>query len=438
MPPLHALDDRPRAASSPAEPATPSSAFRPSGAFFNVEAIRRDFPILNRQVHGHPLVWFDNAATTHKPQAVVDRLVHFYTQENSNVHRSAHALAVGASDAYDEARETVRKFIGAPSAREVVFTRGTTEAINLVAKSWGAAAIGAGDEILVTGLEHHANIVPWQQLAADKGAVLRVAPVDDTGQVRLDAFQGLLNERTRLVGVTQVSNALGTELPVKEIIRLARARGARTLVDGAQSVSHLPVNVQALDADFFAFSGHKVFGPMGIGVLYAKRELLEGMQPWQSGGNMIRNVSFEASDYGPAPARFEAGTGSIADAVGLAAALDYVSRIGIENIHAYESALLRYATAQVGGLDGVRLIGTAANKASVLSFVVDGFSPTEIGEALNRRGIAVRTGHHCAQPSLRRFGLEASVRVSLAFYNTAAEVDSLVQVLRQLTRSRSH
>ncbi|MBX9794562.1 MAG: SufS family cysteine desulfurase [Burkholderiaceae bacterium] len=403
---------------------------------FDVNAIRRDFPILQERVNGRQLVWFDNAATTQKPQAVIDRLAHFYAHENSNIHRAAHELAARATDAYEGARETVRRFIGAGSVDEIIFVRGTTEAINLVAKSWGAQNIHAGDEIIVSHLEHHANIVPWQQLASAKGAKIRVIPVDDSGQVLLDEYQKLLSDRTKIVSVTQVSNALGTVVPVKQIVDMAHRAGARALVDGAQSVSHMAVDVRALDADFFVFSGHKIFGPTGIGVVYGKREVLEDMPPWQGGGNMIADVTFEKTVYHGPPTRFEAGTGNIADAVGLGAALEYVERVGIENIGRYEHGLLDYATHHMKPIPGVKLIGTAADKASVLSFVLDGYSTDEVGKALNEEGIAVRTGHHCAQPILRRFGLETTVRPSLAFYNTCEEVDRMVNVVRRLAGSR--
>jgi len=403
---------------------------------FDVNAIRRDFPILQERVNGRQLVWFDNAATTQKPQAVIDRLSYFYAHENSNIHRAAHELAARATDAYEGARETVRRFIGASSTEEIVFVRGTTEAINLVAKSWGAKNIVPGDEIIVSHLEHHANIVPWQQLAAEKGAKIRVIPVDDSGQVLLEDYQRLLNDRTKIVSVTQVSNALGTVVPVKQIVDLAHRAGALALVDGAQSVSHMRVDVRALDADFFVFSGHKIFGPTGIGVVYGKRDVLEDMPPWQGGGNMIADVTFERTVYHAPPTRFEAGTGNIADAVGLGAALEYVERIGIENIGRYEHGLLDYATHHMQPIKGVRLIGTAKDKASVLSFVLDGYSTDEVGKALNQEGIAVRTGHHCAQPILRRFGLETTVRPSLAFYNTCEEVDRMVAVVRRLAGAR--
>jgi len=428
----------------PDAPAVPSFYFLPATAtavlaqqpHFDVQAVRRDFPILQERVNGRALVWFDNAATTHKPRAVIERLKHFYEHENSNIHRAAHALAARATDAYEGARETVRRFIGAGSTDEIVFVRGTTEAINLVAKSWGAKNVGAGDEIIVSHLEHHANIVPWQQLAAEKGAKIRVIPVDERGQVLLEEYQRLLSDKTKIVAVTQVSNALGTVVPVGEIVDLAHRAGARTLVDGAQSVSHLRVDMRALDTDFFVFSGHKIFGPTGIGVVYGKRDVLEAMPPWQGGGNMIADVTFERTVYHGPPTRFEAGTGNIADAVGLGAALEYVERIGIENIGRYEHVLLDYATHHMQPIPGVRLIGTALEKASVLSFVLDGYSTDEVGQALNQEGIAVRTGHHCAQPILRRFGLETTVRPSLAFYNTCEEVDRMVAVVKRLAGGR--
>ena len=403
---------------------------------FDVNAIRRDFPILRERVNGKPLVWFDNAATTHKPQSVIDRISYFYEHENSNIHRAAHELAARATDAYEGARERVKKFINAPDVNEVIFVRGTTEAINLVAKSWGGQHIGAGDEIIVSNLEHHANIVPWQQLAAAKGAKIRVIPVDDSGQVLLDEYKKLLNDRTKIVSVTQVSNALGTVVPVKQIVELAHRAGAKALVDGAQSISHMRVDVQDIGADFFVFSGHKVFGPTGIGVVWGKREVLEDMPPWQGGGNMIADVTFEKTVYQPIPNKFEAGTGNIADAVGLGAAIDYVNRVGIENIARYEHELLVYGMAQLRTIPGVRLIGTADDKASVMSFVLAGYTTEEVGQALNDEGIAVRTGHHCAQPILRRFGVETTVRPSLAFYNTFEEIDRLIAVVRRLASVR--
>ena len=403
---------------------------------FDVNAVRRDFPILQERVNGKQLVWFDNAATTHKPQQVIDRLSYFYAHENSNIHRAAHELAARATDAYEAARTKVKDFLGAGSVEEIIFVRGATEAINLVAKTWGVQNVGAGDDIIVSHLEHHANIVPWQQLAALKGANLRMIPVDDSGQVLLDEYKKLLSDRTKIVAVTQVSNALGTVVPVKEIVALAHRAGAVALVDGAQSVSHMRVNVQDIDADFFVFSGHKVFGPTGIGVVYGKRDLLEHMPPWQGGGNMIADVTFEKTIYQPAPNKFEAGTGNIADAVGLGAAIDYVQRVGLENIARYEHDLLAYATHHLKPIPGVRLVGTAHDKASVLSFVLKGYSTDEVGQALNQEGIAVRTGHHCAQPILRRFGLETTVRPSLAFYNTCEEVDRFIAVIRRLSSTR--
>ena len=419
-------------AASAAVPSSSPSARPP----FDVNAVRRDFPILRERVNGRPLVWFDNAATTQKPQAVIDRLKKFYETENSNIHRAAHELAARATDAYEGARETVRRFIGAGATEEIVFVRGTTEAINLVARTWGVQNVNAGDEIVVSHLEHHANIVPWQQLAAQKGARLRVIPVDDSGQVLLDEFQKLLNDRTKIVAVTQVSNALGTVVPVQEIVAMARRAGACTLVDGAQSISHMKIDVRALDADFFVFSGHKIFGPTGIGVLYGKKAVLDAMPPWQGGGNMIADVTFEKTVYQPAPNKFEAGTGNIADAVGLGAALEYVERIGIENVGRYEHGLLEYATHHMAPIPGVRLVGTARDKASVLSFVMAGYTTEEVGKALNHEGIAVRTGHHCAQPILRRFGLETTVRPSLAFYNTCEEIDRMVAVVRRLSGAK--
>jgi cysteine desulfurase / selenocysteine lyase len=399
---------------------------------FNVAAIRRDFPILSERVNGRPLIWLDNAATTQKPQAVIDRLAHFYAHENSNIHRAAHELAARATDAYEGARATVQRFLGASSPEEIVFVRGATEAINLVAQSWGRQNIRAGDEIVISHLEHHANIVPWQQLASEKGARLRVIPVDDSGQILLDEYQKLLGSRTKLVAIAQVSNALGTIVPVREVSDLAHRAGARVLIDGAQAISHMPVNVQALGADFYAFSGHKVFGPTGIGVLYGTAEILESMPPWQGGGNMISSVTFERTTYQKPPARFEAGTGNIADAAGLAAALDYISRLGMANIDRYEHDLLSYATAALQTVPGLRLIGTAREKASVLSFVLAGHDPVAVGKALNEEGIAVRAGHHCAEPILHRFGVTATVRPSLAFYNTCEEVDTLTAALHRL------
>lgn len=403
---------------------------------FDANLVRQDFPILRELVNGRPLIWFDNAATTQKPQAVIDRIAYFYQHENSNIHRAAHELAARATDAYEEARETVRRFINAPSVDNIVFVRGTTEAINLVAKSWGKKHLSEGDEIVISHLEHHANIVPWQQLCQETGAKLKVAPVDDSGQVLLAEYQKLLTSRVKLVSFTQVSNALGTVTPAKEMIQMAHRAGAKVLLDGAQSVSHMRSDVQALDPDFFVFSGHKVFGPTGIGALYGKAEVLNDMPAWQGGGNMIQDVTFDKTVYHQAPAKFEAGTGNIADAVGLGAALEYVERIGIDNIARYEHELLVYATAAMLKVPGLHLVGTAADKASVLSFTLDGFKSEEVGAALNQEGIAVRSGHHCAQPILRRFGLETTVRPSLAFYNTPAEVDVMVGALLKLSSQK--
>ena len=402
---------------------------------FDVNAIRRDFPILAERVNGKQLVWFDNAATTQKPRAVINRLTHFYEHENSNIHRAAHTLAARATDAYEAARKTVAQFVNARSADEVIFVRGATEAINLVANTWGEQNVGEGDEIVVSHLEHHANIVPWQQLAARKGAHLRVIPVDDTGQVILSEAQRLIGPKTRLLAITQVSNALGTVVPVQELVGIAQRQGVTTLVDGAQSVSHLTVDVQAIGCDFFIFSGHKIFGPTGIGAVVGRKEVLDAIPPWQGGGNMIADVTFERTVFQPAPAKFEAGTGNIADAAGLGAALDYVSRIGLHHIARYEHDLLAYATEALRPIPGVRLIGTAADKASVLSFVLAGHETSAVGQALAEEGIAVRSGHHCAQPILRRFGVEATVRPSFAFYNTCDEIDHFISVVRRLAKA---
>jgi cysteine desulfurase/selenocysteine lyase len=377
-------------------------------------------------------VWLDNAATTQKPEAVISRLDYFYRHENSNIHRAAHEMAARATDAYEAGRDKVARFLNAPSSDEIVFVRGATEAINLVSQAWGRQNVRAGDEIVITWLEHHANIVPWQQLCQETGAVLRVVPVDESGQVVLDEYGKLLGPATKLVAFSHLSNALGTVTPAREMVELAHRHGALVLVDGAQAVSHMRVDVQELDCDWYAFSGHKVFGPTGIGVLYGKSDLLNSMPPWQGGGNMIRDVTFERTLYQQAPVRFEAGTTSIADAVGLGAALDYVQRIGIENIARYEHELLGYATAALADIPGLQLIGTAPDKAALLSFVLDGFTPEEVGEALDREGIAVRAGHHCAQPIIRRFGHEGTVRASLAFYNTREDIDALVTALRHI------
>ncbi|WP_407670614.1 family 2A encapsulin nanocompartment cargo protein cysteine desulfurase [Nocardia suismassiliense] len=399
---------------------------------FDVYAVRNDFPILREQVNGHPLVWFDNAATTQKPRSVIERITRFYEHENSNIHRAAHELAARSTDAYEQARDIVARFIGASSAEEIIFVRGATEGINLIAQTWGRKNIRAGDEIIISHLEHHANIVPWQMLAAETGAQLKVIPVDDNGELLLGEYTRLLSDRTKLVSVTHVSNALGTITPVREIVAEAQRAGAVTLVDGAQSVPHTSIDVRSIGADFFVFSGHKLFGPTGIGVVYGKSEILQDVPPWQGGGNMISDVTLERSLFQPPPGRFEAGTGNIADAVGLGAAIEYVERLGMDAIARYEHHLLEYATPRVAAVRGVRLVGTAADKASVLSFVMDGYEPIEVGRALNEQGIAVRAGHHCAQPILRRLGLEATVRPSFAFYNTCAEIDRMVAALDQL------
>jgi len=413
------------------EPVT-ELALRPSNGAFDPHLLRREFPILEERVHGRRLVWLDNAATTQKPQSVIDRISTFYERENSNIHRAAHTLAARASDAYEQARETTRRFLNAPSVRDIVFVRGATEGINLVAKSWGHRNVQAGDEIVITWLEHHANIVPWQMLCAEKGARLRVAPVDDTGQIILAEYEKLLGPKTRIVALPQVSNALGTVTPAKEMVEIAHRYGAKVLVDGAQAVSHMRADVQALDCDFYVFSGHKVFAPTGIGVVYARHQILDETPPWQGGGNMIQDVTFERTVYQPAPARFEAGTGNIADAVGLGAALDWLTRVGIENVGRYEHELLEYATEQLATVPGLTMIGTARGKAGVVSFTLAGQKTEEVGGLLDKEGIAVRSGHHCAQPILRRFGVEATVRASFAPYNLFEDVDALVAALHRL------
>jgi cysteine desulfurase/selenocysteine lyase len=401
---------------------------------FDVEAIRRDFPALNQRVHGKPLAWLDNAATTQKPQSVIDAVSNYYSRDNSNIHRGAHTLAGRSTDAYEQARQKVQHFIGASSASEILFVRGTTEGINLVAQSYGRKFLQPGDEIVLSTLEHHANIVPWQLIARETGAKFRIIPVNDNGEVLLEEYQAILGPRTKLVALAHASNSLGTILPIAAMIKMAKRYGARVLIDGAQSVAHVPVNVQELDCDFFTFSGHKIFAPTGIGVVYAKRELLEIMPPWQGGGNMIKNVTFEETTYDVAPAKFEAGTPSIADAVGLGAALDYVNRLGLANIAKYEHELLEYATSRLSQISGLRLIGTAREKVGVLSFVLKGRPTEEVGRMLDLEGIAVRAGHHCSQPALRRFGVESTVRPSLSIYNTAGEVDRLVDAVRRIQR----
>ncbi|HWA99312.1 MAG TPA: cysteine desulfurase, partial [Pirellulales bacterium] len=401
---------------------------------FDVAAIRKDFPILQQRVHGKPIAWFDNAATTQKPQEVIDAVSRFYEQDNSNIHRGAHTLAARATDAYEKAREKVQTFLGASSVKDIVFVRGTTEGINLITQTYGRKFLQPGDEIVMSVLEHHANIVPWQMVAKEKGAVLRVIPVNDRGEVMLEEYQRLLGPKTKVVALTHASNSLGTILPVAEMTQMAKRYGARVLIDGAQSVAHIPVNVQQLGADFFVFSGHKIFGPTGIGAVYISQELQDVLPPWQGGGNMIRNVTFEETSYAEAPARFEAGTPNIADAVGLGAALDYVNRLGLPNIANYEHSLLEYATECLSTVNGLRLIGTAREKVGVLSFVMPNRRTEDIGRFLDQEGIAVRAGHHCSQPSLRRFGVETTVRPSLSIYNTTGEIDRLVDALKRIER----
>jgi cysteine desulfurase/selenocysteine lyase len=398
----------------------------------DVERLREDFPILAQRVRGKPLVYLDNAATSQKPRAVIDAVSRFYSAENANIHRGVHYLSERATVAYDAVRERVARFVNAASAREIVFTRGTTEGINLVAQSWARSTLKPGDEIVITTMEHHSNIVPWQIVAAQTGAVLRAVPMTDAGELDLSAFDRLLTDRTRLLAVVHLSNALGTINPVRWMVSRARERGIVTLVDGAQSAPHLPVDVQALECDFFAFSGHKVFGPTGVGVLYGRAALLEAMPPWQGGGDMIETVTLEGSTWAEPPAKFEAGTPMIAQVIGLGAALEYVESVGRVAIGAWEEELLAYATERVGEVEGVRLVGTAREKASVLSFVVEGVHPHDVGTVLDDDGIAIRAGHHCAQPVMQRLGLPATARASFAFYNTRAEVDALVRGLRRV------
>jgi cysteine desulfurase/selenocysteine lyase len=393
-------------------------------------SIRADFPILQLRVHGKPLVYLDNAATTQKPQAVIDRLSRYYREENANIHRGVHALSVDATEAYDDARDRVRRFINAAEAREVVFVRGATEAINLVAATFGRARVAAGDEIVISHMEHHSNIVPWQILCEEKGASLRVIPITDAGELRVDEYERLLGPRTRLVAVTHVSNALGTVNPVESMVRTAHDRAIPVLVDGAQAVAHMRVDVQAIGCDFYVFSGHKVFGPTGIGVLYGRGPVLEAMSPYQGGGDMIRSVTFERTLYKDAPGRFEAGTPNIAGAIGLAAAIDYLAEVDLDRVAAHERDLLSYGTEALTGIAGLRLTGTASQKAAILAFIIDDIHPHDLGTILDRDGIAVRAGHHCCQPLMARLGVPATVRASLALYNTREEVDALASSLR--------
>jgi cysteine desulfurase/selenocysteine lyase len=394
-------------------------------AVYDVETVRRDFPILSTKVYGKPLVYLDNAASAQKPRSVIDAEAQVYESLYANIHRGVHWLSVHATDAYDAAREKARAFLNAAAVHEIVFVRGTTEAVNLVAQTFGRRNVGAGDEILITGLEHHSNIVPWQLLAEEKGARLVVAPLTDSGEVDLDAFAKKLSPRTKLVSIAHLSNALGTVLPVKEMAALAHAAGAVVLVDGAQAAPRMPVDVRALDVDFYAFSSHKIYGPTGVGVLYGKTALLEAMPPYQGGGDMIRSVTFEKTTYNELPYKFEAGTPNIAGGIAFGAALDYVTELGLPAIAAHEHGLLAYATATLSPIPGLRIVGTAREKAGVLSFVLDGIHPHDIGTVLDREGIAIRTGHHCAQPVMDRYGLPATARASFGLYNTRDEVDAL-------------
>ncbi|GAB2797010.1 cysteine desulfurase [Halomonas shantousis] len=396
----------------------------------DVVKVRRDFPILNRQVHGKPLIYLDNAATSQTPTAVIESIEDYYSRYNANIHRGLHTLADEATAAYEGTRDKVRAMLGARETREIVFTRGTTEAINLVANSWGRANLKAGDEVLVSLMEHHSNIVPWQLLAEQLGIVIRVIPVDDRGVLDMAAYRALFGERTRLVCVNHVSNALGTVNPIREMAEVAHAHEALILVDGAQAVPHQRVDVQEIDADFYAFSGHKVYGPTGVGALYAKSELLEAMPPWQGGGEMIKTVSFDRGTvYNTIPHRFEAGTPAIAEVIAMGVALDWVSAIGIELIGAWEQRLLSHATEQLSGIDGLRILGTAPDKAGVVSFIVDGAHAQDIGLLIDQLGVAIRTGHHCAQPVLGHFGVDATCRASFAAYNTPEEIDQFVEAL---------
>jgi cysteine desulfurase/selenocysteine lyase len=414
-------------------PITPTA--KDTAARFDANAVRADFPTLQRTVYDDaPLTYLDNAATSHKPQSVIDRVERYYAHENSNVHRGVHRLSQDATDAYEATRTSVAELINAPDSSRVIFTKGTTEAINLVASSYGHMAVAEGDEIVLTEMEHHANIVPWQLLADQTGASLRVAPINDAGELHLDKLIALLNDRTRLVAVSHVSNTLGTINPVDTIIDAAHERDIPVLVDGAQAVPHMPVDVQALDADFYCFSGHKMFGPTGIGVLYGKMDHLEAMPPYQSGGDMIDEVSFEKTTFADVPHKFEAGTPHIAGGIGLGAAIDYLNALDRDGALHHEHDLLEYATERVRTVDGLRVIGTAQNKASVLSFLIDGIHPYDAGTILDRLGIAVRTGHHCTEPLMKRLGLPGTVRASFAFYNTREDVDRLIEGLHRVKR----
>jgi cysteine desulfurase/selenocysteine lyase len=399
---------------------------------YDVDRIRKDFPILSRSARGKRLVYLDNAATTQKPRQVIDRIVRYYTEENSNVHRGVHYLSEIATMEFENARGTIQRFINAADEKEIIFTRGTTEAVNLVAQSWGRTNVGEGDEILISAIEHHSNIVPWQMLAKEKQATVRVIPVNDAGELLMDEYERMLNPRVKLVAIGHASNALGTINPVKRITELAHANGSLVLVDGAQGVPHLHVDVRDLDADFYAFSGHKVYGPTGIGVLYGRQELLEAMPPWQGGGDMILSVTYEKTTYNALPYKFEAGTPNIEGVIGLAAALDYVGSIGLDAIAAYEHDLRVYATERLLEIDGIRLIGTAREKAAVISFVLEGVHPHDIGTILDQEGIGIRTGHHCAQPLMLRFNVPATGRASFGLYNTREEADILAAGLKKV------
>ena len=399
---------------------------------FDVERIRRDFPILTQRIHGKPLVYLDNAATTQKPQSVIDAMVRSYAVDNANIHRGVHLLSERATQAYEEARIKVQKFLNAPNPREIIFVRGTTEAINLVAQTFGRVNLGKGDEVLITEMEHHSNIVPWQMICEEKGAQLRVLPITDAGELRMDLLDGMLTNRTKIVAVAHVSNSLGTINPIQTIVERAHERGIPVLVDGAQAVAHMPVDVQALGCDFYAMSGHKLFGPTGIGVLYGRLRLLEAMPPYQGGGDMISAVSFKKTTYNVVPNKFEAGTPNIAGSVGLGAAIDYVKSLDFTAVAAYESELLAYGTAALSAVPGIRIVGTASHKASVLSFVMDDVHPHDIGTILDQEGVAIRTGHHCTQPLMERLCLPATARASLALYNTKEEIDALVGALSKV------
>ena len=401
---------------------------------FDVAEIRKDFPILKQKVHGKPLVYFDNGATSQKPQQVIDALSRYYSAENSNIHRGVHDLSERATAAYETAREKIRAFINAPTDKEIIFVRGTTEAINLVAQSYGRSFLKTGDEIIVSAMEHHSNIVPWQILCEQVGAYLRVIPINHDGEILMDEYRRLLNERTKLVSVTHVSNALGTVVPVKEIVALAHQRGVPVLLDGAQAVPHLKVDVQDLGCDFYAFSGHKVFGPTGVGVLYGRAEMLEKMPPYQSGGDMISLVTFEKTHYNVLPYKFEAGTPNIAGGIGLGAAIDYLDGLDWRQVEAHERQLLSYATDQLSKIDAARIIGTAEEKAGVVSFVIDHVHAHDVGTILDQEGVAIRAGHHCAMPVMQRFGVPATARASFAFYNTTAEIDVMVQAIHRVLK----